>query len=88
MEISVRKSDLKAKKPTAVLKYLYAVAPKKVQKLAGIQGVLLENMSDAENLGKMIEEKETPFNLRRMVSALKISSKEIMASKGKVKIIG
>lgn len=88
MEISINRADIKAKKPTAILKYLYAVAPEKVAKLAGIQGVLIEDMNDAENLGVMIQDKETNFNLKRFVSALRISSKEILASKEKVSIIG
>lgn len=85
-EISINKDDLKAKNPIAVLKYLYAIAPKKFTALAKAQGVTIEDMDDAENLGHMIIKKEGNFNLKRFLQSLKITSREILASKGKVRL--
>lgn len=87
-QISINRADLRAKNPVAVLKYLYATAPKKFTALAKAQGVTIEEMDDAENLGYLVKDRETDFNMKRFLQALKISSREILAAKDSVKIFG
>ena len=85
--VTIRKSDLKAKNPKAILKYLFAMSPEKVIKLAEAQGVLIESMEDVANLGDELLNKETDFNLKRFVKSLTLTSDEILNSRRNVELV-
>jgi len=82
----IKKSNLRKKDPIAVLTLMFSIAPEKVNKLAATQGFEVINIEDAENLGQMVKDGDANFSVGRLVSQLKLSSKEILASKGKNKI--
>lgn len=85
--VRISKKKLKARDPKTILALLYVKTPMKLEKLAATQGYEVKTLEDAEALGDMILKGDAKFSIKRIVSQMKISNKDILQSAGKFVLV-